>query len=117
MICLIFSWTLAEAIAPPCIRRIELLKKTRVKKAFISAYGVNLRLGVTCSADFERDLKMTAINSAKQRILLADSSKFGKVENAHFADLEDFDTIITDNLLPVDTAREITRRGITLYTV
>ena len=96
---------------------IDLLKKTRVKKAFISAYGVNLRLGVTCAADFERELKMTALNSAEQRILLADSSKFGKVNNVHFADLEDFDTIITDNLLSKKTAREIRSRGITLFIV
>ena len=96
---------------------IELLKKTRVKKAFISAYGVNLRLGVTCSADFERELKLTALNSAEQRILLVDSSKFGKVNNVHFADLEDFDIIITDNLLPKETAQEIRNRGITIFMV
>jgi DeoR family deoxyribose operon repressor len=96
---------------------IDLLKKNRVKKAFISAYGVNLRLGVTCSADFERELKLTAINSAEQRILLVDSSKFGKVNNVHFADLEDFDTIITDFLLPEETRQQIRSRGITLFTV
>ncbi|MCK5672682.1 MAG: DeoR/GlpR transcriptional regulator [Spirochaetales bacterium] len=96
---------------------IELLKKTRVKKAFISAYGVNLRLGVTCSADFERELKRTALNSAEQRILLTDSSKFGKVNNIHFADLEDFDTIVTDNQLPDNIVTEIRNRGITLYIV
>jgi len=96
---------------------IELLKRTRVKKAFISAYGVNLRLGVTCSANFERELKLTAINSAEQRILLVDSSKLGKVNNVHFADLEDFDTIITDNLIEDETAREIQNRGITLFAV
>ena len=96
---------------------IDLLKKTRVKKAFISAYGINLRLGVTCSADFERELKRTALNSAEQRILLADSSKFGKVNNIHFADLEDFDTIVTDNQLPKSIVTEIRNRGITLYIV
>lgn len=96
---------------------IELLKKTRVKKAFISAYGVNLRLGVTCSADFERELKLTALNSAEQRILLVDSSKFGKVNNIHFAELEDFDTIITDNRLSEEIVKKIRSIGITLLIV
>jgi DeoR family transcriptional regulator, deoxyribose operon repressor len=96
---------------------IDLLKKTRVKKAFISAYGIDLRLGVTCSADFERELKMTAINSAEQRILLVDSSKFGKVTNFHFAELEDFDTIITDKSIPEAMVQEIQNRGITLFVV
>ncbi len=96
---------------------IDLLERTRVKKAFISAYGVNFRLGVTCSADFERELKLTSINSAQQRILLVDASKFGKVNNVHFADLKDFDTIITDNLLPRKTRQYIRSQGITLFTV
>lgn len=96
---------------------IALLKRSRVRKAFISAYGVNLRLGVTCSADFEREMKLTALNSTEMRILLADSSKFGKVNSIHFADLEDFDTIITDNLLPIETAKKIRSKGITLFTV
>lgn len=96
---------------------IELLKKTRVKKAFISAYGVNFRLGVTCSNDFERELKFTAINSAEQRILLVDSSKFGKVNSVYFADLEDFDVIITDTLLPEETRHKIDNKGIPLFTV
>jgi DeoR family deoxyribose operon repressor len=96
---------------------IGLLEKTRVKKAFISAYGVNLRLGITCSADFERELKLTSLNSAEQRILLVDSSKFGRVSNIHFADLEDFDLVITDNLLSEEIRQHIRNRGITLFTV
>ncbi len=96
---------------------IDLLKKTRAKKAFISASGINFRLGVTCSAHFERELKLTAINSAEQRILLADSSKFGKVNNVYFANIEDFDTVITDNLITEDTRKQILDKGITLFTV
>lgn len=96
---------------------IDLLGNTRVKKAFISAYGVNFRLGVTCSADFERELKLTSLNSAEQRILLVDSSKFGKVNNVYFADLEDFDTIITDNLLSEEMGQYIRDKGIKLFTV
>lgn len=96
---------------------IDLLKKTRVKKAFISAYGINFRLGVTCSADFERELKLTAIGSAEQRILLADSSKFGKVNNVYFANIEDFDTIITDNLISKEIRQQILEKGLTLFTV
>jgi len=96
---------------------IDLLKKTRVKKAFISAYGVNFRLGVTCSADFERELKRTSINSAQQRILLVDSSKFGKVNNIYFADLEDFDLIITDSRLSEETEEVVHSRGIALCKV
>jgi DeoR family deoxyribose operon repressor len=91
---------------------IELLKKSRTNKAFISASGVNLDLGITCSDDFERELKNVAIMSAEKSILMVDSSKFGKVGSIHFADIEDFDMIITDTDLPEEIADKIRERGV-----
>jgi DeoR family deoxyribose operon repressor len=86
---------------------IDLVKNSRVNKAFISASGVNLRLGATCSAEFERDLKKSALESAQTRILLVDSSKFNKIQSLYFADLKNFDIIITDRDIPDEIAREI----------
>ena len=37
------------------------------------------------------------IQQAKRRILVADHSKFGRVAFAHIANLDDFDTLITDD--------------------
>ncbi|OQY34772.1 MAG: hypothetical protein B6241_03575 [Spirochaetaceae bacterium 4572_59] len=96
---------------------IELIKKTRVNKAFISASGMNLRLGATCSAEFERDLKRSALDSAFTRVLLLDSSKFKRVQSLYFADLSDFDTIITDCDIPEDIEGEIRERGIDIRIV
>ena len=42
------------------------------------------------------------MNSAKTKILVADSSKFGKVKIAHFSELNAFDKLITDTDLPND---------------
>ena len=39
------------------------------------------------------------MKSSDTKILLSDSSKFGKVKIAYFADLSDFDLIITDSNL------------------
>jgi DeoR family deoxyribose operon repressor len=75
---------------------LQLLKQNRANKTFITASGVNFELGVTCSNFFERTTKQTALNSASVRILVADSSKFGVVRTGHYADVEDFDIIITD---------------------
>ena len=75
---------------------INLIKRTRVDKAFISAAGIHASLGVTCANPYEIETKKAALNSAKTKILLADSSKFGKTKIAYFADLKNFDMIITD---------------------
>lgn len=75
---------------------LNLLKQNRANKTFITASGVSLQLGVTCSNFFERTTKQTALEAAITKILVADSSKFGMVKTGHFADIDDFDIIITD---------------------
>ncbi|MGB4407994.1 MAG: DeoR/GlpR family DNA-binding transcription regulator [Sphaerochaeta sp.] len=75
---------------------LNLLKQNRANKTFITASGVSLQLGVTCSNFFERTTKQTALEAAITKILVADSSKFGMVKTGHFADINDFDIIITD---------------------
>ena len=86
---------------------IQMVQNRRVHKAFMSASGVHKRLGITCSNEYETDLKRAGINSAEQRILLVDSSKFSSFKHFHFADLEDFDIVITDNELDVSIIKEI----------
>ncbi len=51
------------------------------------------------------------------KVLLIDSSKFGVVKTAYFADLEDFDIVITDTGIPEDYEKFIQKAGITLYKV
>jgi DeoR family deoxyribose operon repressor len=76
---------------------LELIKRYRATKAFISASGFRIDLGVTCSDRFEIDVKQTALRSSLQKILLVDSSKFGKVTSCFFANIDEFDMIISDS--------------------
>ncbi len=96
---------------------IKLLRNTRSNKAFLSASGVNPKLGVTCSDDFESELKRTAIESAQERILLVDSSKFGKIQTGFFAEVKDFERIITDTGAPEDMVDAIRGLGVTVDVV
>jgi DeoR family deoxyribose operon repressor len=91
---------------------IKLVRNSRSNKAFISASGINLKLGVTCSDDFESELKRTAIQAAQQRILLVDSTKFGKVQRGFFAEVHDFERIITDDGAPADTVAALRDLGV-----
>ena len=78
---------------------INLIRKTRADKCFISAAGFHETLGVTCPHHYEVETKRAAINSSNTKILTMDSSKFGKAKAAHFAEMKDFDIIITNNEL------------------
>ena len=75
---------------------INLIRRTRVDKAFISAAGIHAELGVTCANPYELETKKAVLSSSKTKILLADSTKFHKTKIAYFAELKDFDMIITD---------------------
>jgi DeoR family deoxyribose operon repressor len=83
-----------------------LIKNNRADKAFISAAGIDETLGLTTYFYFEADIKRAIIGSAKQIILVADSSKFGKISTTYFASLNEVQTIITDDDLS-DNYREI----------
>jgi len=96
---------------------VNLIKSMRASKAFISATGVNSTLGLTCKNISEVETKKAVIASSDTKILIVDSTKFGKVHIAHFADLDDFDIIITDNGIPREHRELILEKEITLYTV
>ena len=79
---------------------ISLIQKTRATKVFVSAAGIHKQLGITCSNNYEVSTKRAIIESSVEKILLVDSEKFDTVKSSYFADLDDFDVIITDDKLP-----------------
>ncbi len=96
---------------------IEVIKKIRANKAFVSAAGVSEKLGVTCATDYEKETKKAVIESSDTKILLVDSSKFGKIKISHFADLTDFDIVITDSGISKECEEIVKSIGIKLYIV
>jgi len=93
---------------------VELVQRYRANKAFISASGISERLGVTCSNAYETRVKQAAIASSLTRILVADSSKFGRIQAAYFAELKDFDIIVTDSGIAPEHGEAIRDLGIRL---
>ncbi len=96
---------------------INLIRRIRARKAFISASGIDARLGITCSNDYERETKRAIIQSSHRKILVADSSKFGRIESDYFADLSEFDEIITDKNISAEYVRIMEEASITLHIV
>lgn len=75
---------------------LEQLQRLSINKAFISAGGVHETRGVTCSHFHEVPVKQAAIARTVESYLVVDSSKFGKVRAAHFADSDAFTSIVSD---------------------
>ncbi len=92
----------------------DLIKNIRADKAFISTAGIDCSLGLTTYYYFEVDIKKAMIASAKKIILVADSSKFGKISVIYFASLKEIHTIITDNGITENYKNIIKDNGIEL---
>lgn len=81
-------------------------------KAFISAAGIDAVQGATCYNLNELPIKHQALLRARQKILVADSSKFGKVLPARIGDFELFDLLITNEAAPAALALRLQQSGV-----
>ena len=66
-------------------------------KAFISAGGVDIARGVTCSYMHEAVVKKQAIAMARKSYLVFDESKFNRLRPALFAKVDAFSALVTEN--------------------
>lgn len=81
----------------------DTLNALGINVAFLSASGIDQQRGVSCEQFHEVPIKRKAIEMAQRRYLVCDRSKLGRVRPAHFADIGDFDAIITEaGPLPLD---------------
>ncbi|REJ09850.1 DeoR/GlpR family DNA-binding transcription regulator [Halobacillus trueperi] len=76
---------------------IERLKSYHVDQAFIGVVGISAS-GLSIAHEEDGMVKRNMIKQAEQVIVLADHTKFGVTEFFTFAELEDVDVIITDQL-------------------
>ena len=93
---------------------LQTISNVRATKAFITAAGVSLELGLTCANKSEVETKRACIHNALETILLVDSSKFGQVKPAFFAEINQINTIVTDAGLSEEWQDAIKQLGIKL---
>lgn len=93
------------------------LKNMRAQKLFASAAGVHHQLGVTCANSYEAPIKKALINSCAERILLIDSTKFGVVQPTYIANIDQYNTIITDTGLSPEWEKYLKQFGIKVIKV
>lgn len=83
------------------------LRSIGINTAFLSASGIHSLRGLSCSNFYEVAIKRAVVKNAIQKIVLADSSKFGVVKPMLFADLQDVNAIVTDDELSWDDREEL----------
>ncbi|MCJ0925880.1 DeoR/GlpR family DNA-binding transcription regulator [Mammaliicoccus sciuri] len=81
------------------IKNSNIIQKCNIKKAFMSATGLNLKNGLTNAELDENIIKQTIIDRSETKFALTDSSKIGKSTLLTYANLKDIDYIITDKQL------------------
>lgn len=92
------------------------LKNFRVDKAFIGVNGISLREGLTTPNFIEAQTKKAMINAANKVIVVADSTKFHQVCFSVISPMDIVSTIITNDTLDHNTAKDYENTGIEILT-
>lgn len=92
---------------------IENIKFLDANTAFISVYGIDPKVGATLPFSEEADLVSVMLESAKERIIMVDHAKFGRISSykVNF-NIEDIDIIITDSYTDKSYIEEFTKKGV-----
>ncbi len=77
---------------------VEFISKFRVKHAFISTTAIDIKLGVMDMELEEAELAQMAFRNAQHRVVLSDSTKFGKTGLVRVCGFNEFDRLVTDAL-------------------
>ena len=81
-------------------------------KAFIGIGGISLENGLTEYNIEDSQIKKVLLNNSLEKIIVADSSKFGLTTFNRVGSLEDIDTIVTDSDAPPEILEPIRDLGI-----
>lgn len=95
---------------------LEMLGRIGITKAFMSAGGVHLGRGVSCSNFHEVPIKQKALRVSLKNYIVVDSAKFGIVRPAFFAPLNAFDAVVTDRGLTADDRAALEQAGVPVLT-
>lgn len=77
----------------------KFLSEISVDKAFIATNGIDIETGLYTPDTNQAAIKENMISCAREKYLVCDSSKFGRKSFTKFANISDFDMIITDSYI------------------
>jgi DeoR family transcriptional regulator of aga operon len=95
----------------------NMLKQLSADKLFIAGDGCDLEFGVSTPNLEESMVNQAMVSIAREKILVADSSKFGKRSLSRIASLFELDKVITDKGLPEPLLTSMRARGLEVILV
>jgi len=95
----------------------EMLGRLRIDLAIIGANGISVESGITTPDPAVALVKGAAIKSSARRILIGAHHKFGTVTFVRFAEVADFEAVITGRELPASQANRFRLAGTVLHRV
>jgi DeoR family transcriptional regulator, aga operon transcriptional repressor len=105
---LAWAWTFALAGQTT----LNCLKDVYLDKAFIGITGFDLERGVTTLEAEEATVSLAMIKQARQVIVVADSTKIGRVSPALICPISSVHVLVTDMGIPDDVYEALTARGV-----
>lgn len=75
---------------------IEMLSQMRIDYVLVATTGISVEHGVTNSTYAEVEIKRHVAHNGGQKILMADSSKFGRAALMKFCEVDELAAIVTD---------------------
>ena len=79
---------------------LAMLENINIALAFIGVSGYTADGGFTCGKEDEMQVKRLIMKKAARKVILMDSSKYGKIFPYKFGNMEDIDYVISDGQLP-----------------
>lgn len=92
----------------------DMLSRLVIDLAYLGTNGITVEDGLTTPDPAVAAVKQTAVRVARRRVLVAAHSKFGVSSFCRFADVGDFDTIVTGTELSAEEARRYEALGPTV---
>ena len=85
----------------------DALRRMYFDKVFLAANGIDLEFGITTPNLTEAETKRYMLQTAKEKILVADHSKFGQRSLCKVCGLEEIELLITDQGLAADEKQQL----------
>lgn len=88
------------------------LRDVAVDIAFVGVNGISTEFGLTTPNQEEAQIHRLMLSRARQKVVVSDSSKFGRVAFARIAALSQINTLITDDQAPAPLLDAIRQEGV-----
>lgn len=88
------------------------LQNLRADQVFLTVSGISPAFGLSHDDVSEVSIKQAMMRAAREVILLADHTCFGKESFIHFAQIKNVNKIVTDETLPASFRLELAQQGI-----